>query len=224
MDFRKVNKNLPWKTGASTPRQTPLVWPTPIQIMGQLLIVLAVGGVWGVLLFGFLRLTETGQTEALASESATTVAINPTVAPAQPVTATPFSTPTPLPQLTATASSLPTETPASPTEIPTAPADNNAGAVSFKNEVFPIFERRCIKCHGGVNNGEPRVEEGLKLTSYEEIMAGSMNGPVIEPGNVENSYLIEQIVTGKMPKKEPRLLPAEIRLITAWVEAGAPNN
>ncbi len=55
-------------------------------------------------------------------------------------------------------------------------------------------------------------------------MAGSMNGPVIEPGNVENSYLIEQIVTGKMPKKEPRLLPAEIRLITAWVEAGAPNN
>lgn len=258
MDFRKVNKNLPWKTGASTPRQAPLVWPTPIQIMGQLLIVLAVGGVWGVLLFGFLRLTETGQTEALASESATTGVVNPTVAPAQPVTATPFSTPTPrpsvtvaptvsepatevstsspqpsteqdesptpLPQLTATASSLPTETPASPTEIPTAPALLSAGAVSFKNEVFPIFERRCIKCHGGVNNGEQRVEEGLKLTSYEEIMAGSMNGPVIEPGNVENSYLIEQIVTGKMPKKEPRLLPAEIRLITAWVEAGAPNN
>lgn len=51
-----------------------------------------------------------------------------------------------------------------------------------------------------------------------------MNGPVIEPGDVENSYLIELIVEGKMPKKEPRLLPAQIRAITAWVEAGAPDN
>ena len=62
------------------------------------------------------------------------------------------------------------------------------------------------------------------MTSYEGIIAGSWNDLIVEPGNVEKSYMIEQIVTGEMPKKEPRLLPAEIRIITAWVEAGAPNN
>ena len=62
------------------------------------------------------------------------------------------------------------------------------------------------------------------MTSHADIIAGSWNGSVVEPGNVDDSYLIEQIVSGEMPKKEPRLLPAEIRIITAWVEAGAPDN
>lgn len=62
------------------------------------------------------------------------------------------------------------------------------------------------------------------MTSYNEVMAGSWNGQMIEPGNAEESYLIELIVSGDMPKNEPRLLPAEIRTITAWVNEGAPNN
>jgi hypothetical protein len=50
------------------------------------------------------------------------------------------------------------------------------------------------------------------------------NGPVIEPGNAEASYLVELITEGEMPKKEPRLLPGEVRTITDWVNAGAPDN
>ncbi|MCB0155359.1 MAG: hypothetical protein KDF65_11240, partial [Anaerolineae bacterium] len=60
--------------------------------------------------------------------------------------------------------------------------------------------------------------------TYEGILAGSYNGPVVEPGNVEDSYLIEQVVTGEMPKREPRLLPGEVRTLSEWVAAGAPNN
>jgi hypothetical protein len=55
-------------------------------------------------------------------------------------------------------------------------------------------------------------------------MAGSWNGPVIEPGNAADSLLVEQIVSGDMPKKEPRLLPAEIRAISDWIDAGALDN
>jgi hypothetical protein len=55
-------------------------------------------------------------------------------------------------------------------------------------------------------------------------MAGSWNGPVVEPGSAADSYLAEQIISGKMPKKEPRLLPSEIRIISDWIDAGALDN
>ncbi len=140
---------------------------------------------------------------------------------------------TPLP--TETPTEIPTETPTpEPTFTPTVPpteeiieevVDAEAGAVSFANDVYPIFEHRCVKCHGGEDSdGEQRIEEGYNMLTYEDIMLGSWNGPVIEPSDVEASYLIEQIVSGDMPKREPRLLPKEIRVISEWVAAGAPNN
>jgi mono/diheme cytochrome c family protein len=85
--------------------------------------------------------------------------------------------------------------------------------------VQPIFNNICVKCHGG-----DETKEGLVLKSYADVMAGSDNGPVITPGDVANSFLIEQVVNGKMPKKGPRLLPAQIRTLSDWVAAGAPNN
>lgn len=139
-------------------------------------------------------------------------------------TATPQPTASPTPIPTDPPTATPTAPPAAPTDTPPADSPEAETAISFANDVMPVFERRCIKCHGGTNDGELRVEEGLDLTTHELTMAGSYNGPVVEPGDVENSYLIEQIVKGEMPKKEPRLLPREIKIITDWVKAGAPNN
>jgi mono/diheme cytochrome c family protein len=102
--------------------------------------------------------------------------------------------------------------------LPEAPAADG-GIVSFSADVLPILERRCVKCHGG-----EKTEDGLRLTNHAEVLAGSWNGPVIEPGNAADSYLIEQVESGEMPKNEPRLLPAEIRTLTDWVMAGAPDN
>jgi len=91
--------------------------------------------------------------------------------------------------------------------------------VSFAGDVLPILQRRCVKCHGG-----EKTEEGLILRTYADAMAGSWNGPVIEPGSAEGSFLVEQIVSGKMPKREPRLLPSEIQAISDWIDAGALDN
>jgi hypothetical protein len=77
----------------------------------------------------------------------------------------------------------------------------------------------CVKCHGGEN-----TEAGLVLKTYADVMKGSENGPVVTPGKSVDSLLIELISNGKMPKRGPKLLPAEIRVITQWVDAGAPNN
>jgi hypothetical protein len=135
----------------------------------------------------------------------------------------------PSPTATATVTPLPSPTPTETlqpaTDTPTPAADPAKAEVSFSQDVFPIIERRCVKCHGGPkDDGTLRIEEGLKMTSYADIMAGSWNGFVLEPGSAEDSYLVEQIVSGEMPKKEPRLLPGEVRLISAWIDAGAPDN
>jgi len=111
-----------------------------------------------------------------------------------------------------------------PTDIPTeapseAPTDAPAGEVSFANDVMPIIQSRCINCHGG-----DRIEEGLLMRSYDELMAGSDNGPVIAPGDVANSLLVELVTNQKMPKRGPKLTPPQVQLITDWVAAGAPNN
>jgi hypothetical protein len=148
------------------------------------------------------------------------VGSTPSQVPAASVTATATSanpTATPLPSATQVATRAPTATPAV-AKSTTAPTGSTS-TVSFAGDVLPILERRCVKCHGG-----DKTEEGLSLKSYQDIMSGSNNGPVINPGNVEDSFLISQIVNGKMPKRQPRLLAAEIDTITAWVKAGAPDN
>jgi hypothetical protein len=131
--------------------------------------------------------------------------------------ASPESEPSPIPTDTLVPSPVPTEALPTATDTP-APVEETA-AVSFAADVLPILERRCVKCHGG-----ERTEEGLILKVYADVMAGSWNGPVVEPGSAADSYLAEQIISGKMPKKEPRLLPSEIRIISDWIDAGASDN
>lgn len=185
------------------------------------------------------------QAMVLIAESGLPVGPEPTEAPPptqEPPTPTPApevdsqapDAETPIAEEPATASSTPASAgEASGQEAPTSEPSSeelpappvNLAEVSFETHVLPIFEQHCIQCHGGEQpEGGLRTEEGLSLTSYEDVIFGSFNGPVIEPGDVEDSYLIDQVATGRMPKEGERLTPAEIEIITAWVEAGAPDN
>ena len=112
-----------------------------------------------------------------------------------------------------------TEPPAAaPTEAAAqAPA---ASAVSFANDVMPIFEKSCIKCHGG-SDGE---KGDLNLRTYEKVMKGSESGAVVVPGDPAGSMLVELITSGEMPKRAPRLAQEQIDTIAQWVTEGAPNN
>lgn len=122
-------------------------------------------------------------------------------------------------------------TPGAATGGPPSPADlvhPDAVAqdtVSFSADVLPIFEQRCAKCHGGVDeDGEVRTEVSLNLLEYDRVMAGSEVGTVVEAGSAENSYLLEMIVEGDMPEEGDPVPADEIAVIRAWIEAGAPNN
>lgn len=92
-------------------------------------------------------------------------------------------------------------------------------SVSFINNVMPIFENSCTKCHG-----VEQIKEGLDLRTYETLMAGSFNGTVVTAGNANDSFLVQQLLKGEMPKRGPKLTLAQIQIIIDWINAGALNN
>ena len=97
--------------------------------------------------------------------------------------------------------------------------------VSFAEDILPIFQQRCAKCHGAADeNGDVRTEVSLNLLEYEKVMAGSEFGTVIEAGDPDGSFLMDMIVAGDMPEEGDKVPEEEIALIRAWIEAGAPNN
>lgn len=91
--------------------------------------------------------------------------------------------------------------------------------VSFANDVQPILENRCSSCHMG-----EFVSKDLHMDTYENLMAGSQNGPVIIAGNAGDSLLVQKISSGEMPRRGPKLTPAQIQIIEDWINAGAQNN
>jgi hypothetical protein len=107
-----------------------------------------------------------------------------------------------------------------------APARRGAAAthpparpLSFARDVAPIFDRWCVACHGG-----KEAHAGLWLDSRGGVMRGGDAGPVVIPGNPEDSLLLAKIEHRHRPAMPPRRrMPAPtIALIQAWIAAGAP--
>lgn len=93
------------------------------------------------------------------------------------------------------------------------------GTVSYSQDVAPIFDSRCAKCHGS-----SKQDGQLDLSSFNSLMAGGKTGQVIIPGNADGSKLILMVSSGKMPKKGAKLSKEQIQLLKDWVNAGAENN
>jgi hypothetical protein len=55
-------------------------------------------------------------------------------------------------------------------------------------------------------------------------MAGSENGPVVIPDDSAASSLVQQILSGEMPRRAPKLPASEIETIATWVDEGALDN
>ncbi len=126
----------------------------------------------------------------------------------------------------APATQEPAATLSAPEEVPTSAPQETApkqpaapSEVSFSKDLMPIFEARCINCHGG-----QRTSEGLDMKTYQTIIAGADGGPVVIVGDAEASSLYTQVAKGKMPKRGEKLSPEEVQMIMDWINAGAPNN
>jgi mono/diheme cytochrome c family protein len=91
--------------------------------------------------------------------------------------------------------------------------------VSYTKDVRPLLESRCGACHMG-----NMVSAGLNMKTYQSLMAGSQNGPVIIASDAHGSLLVKKLLAGEMPKRGPKLTPNQIQLITDWINAGALDN
>jgi mono/diheme cytochrome c family protein len=218
-----------WRTGPPISHTQPISRPTGGQLLRQLVLLALLLLLWGGGFFTLLNAVNASGVTAMAEVSPTPTAESVptmTLTPTASTTPAPTSTRSPTePAATVTTTSTPTAAPTEtlvPDDAPTAAATETGGVTtvaSFQRDVQPIFNQICVKCHGG-----DEVKEGLSLKTYAEVMQGSDNGPVIVPGDPANSFLIDQIVKGEMPKRGPKLLPKQIQAIVDWVAAGALDN
>ena len=91
------------------------------------------------------------------------------------------------------------------------PAGDDA-EVTFENHVLPIFERRCVECHG-----ISKKSAGLRLDSFEAVLEGSRKNDVVESGKGADSLIYTRLLLeGKkrMPPEGAPLTAAQIALPT----------
>ena len=100
-------------------------------------------------------------------------------------------------------------------------------AASFKEDVFPIIELRCLECHQPGGSGYEA--SGLDLRTYDGLMKGTKFGPVVVPRRAFESNLIavidhrtdEEI---RMPHNRKRMSKCERFAFRAWINQGARDN
>ncbi len=100
-------------------------------------------------------------------------------------------------------------------ELPPA-ADRN---VDFITDIQPIFRASCYECHG-----PKKQEASFRLDHKGTALKGGEMGVAIKPGHSADSLLIQLVAGVKeevMPKKGPRLSPAQVGLLRAWIDQGA---
>jgi uncharacterized membrane protein len=79
--------------------------------------------------------------------------------------------------------------------------------------LHPLFEQICGRCHGD------QPAKGLQLTTYETLMAGSADGPVVVPGAPDESLIIEVLTEGHFAQ----VTDEQLAMLRQWIEDGAPS-
>ena len=87
--------------------------------------------------------------------------------------------------------------------------------INFKNDIQPIFENHCLRCHG------PETEEGFRIDDKEAAL------DYITPGEPEESEIYTYLVTDD----EEELMPppdeggplgdSDVQLVKRWIAQGA---
>ena len=100
--------------------------------------------------------------------------------------------------------------------------------VSFADDVKPILDRYCLECHQP--GGAGYEASGLDMRTYESVMKGTRNGPMVIAGDSMGSNLLV-LMEGradpsiKMPHgSDINVSPTETDIIQVWIDQGARNN
>ncbi|TMI94691.1 MAG: DUF1553 domain-containing protein [Bacteroidetes bacterium] len=98
---------------------------------------------------------------------------------------------------------------------------SHQSVVDFNTQVKPIFNKKCITCHGGV-----RRKSGFSLLFRADALAKNKSGkPAIIPGDPDHSEMIRRLTVNdpdeRMPYKHEPLNKQEIDILKRWIRQGA---
>ncbi len=88
--------------------------------------------------------------------------------------------------------------------------------IDYNRDIRPIFHQHCVACHGGVKQAAD-----LSFVYHQQALT------VIEPGNPDDSYLIERVESEDDDERMPppghgrRLAEQEVALLRDWIRQGA---
>jgi uncharacterized membrane protein len=101
--------------------------------------------------------------------------------------------------------------------------------VSFRGQIQPILQTRCVKCHG-----EENAAGKVVLTSYEAVMnSRTVKGkrPLVVAENLTESWLYVLSGTNqphfRMPPDTSHITPLpkdEVQILGRWIVQGAKDN
>ena len=100
------------------------------------------------------------------------------------------------------------------------PDDTSSGdsETSFNQNLMPILSARCALSGCHVAGGPDDID----FSTYQTFIRGGEHGAVFRPGNAQNSHIIEEIVSGRMPPGGPPLTNAQIQLFKDWINQQDP--
>ena len=113
-----------------------------------------------------------------------------------------------------------------PVDLSKLPPPSDKKDLTYANDLKPLFDKSCIKCHG------PQKPKGkLRLDSLEGILKGGEDGKVVVPGKSAESMLVLNIAhlgdpDDYMPPPRNKanigpLTAEQIGLVRAWIDQGA---
>jgi WD40 repeat protein len=96
--------------------------------------------------------------------------------------------------------------------------------VSFRKEIAPLLQRRCVACHS-----EESAKGGYRLDSFERLAkAGESELPPLVAGHADKSeiyqLLVESDANDRMPQRADALPKHEVALVERWIKEGAVND
>ncbi|MBM3565701.1 MAG: hypothetical protein FJX42_06270 [Alphaproteobacteria bacterium] len=108
-----------------------------------------------------------------------------------------------------------------------APLQAAQDKVSFKEDLMPIFQGRCVSCHQPGKEGYEK--SGFDMSSYAGVMKGTKFGTMVVPGDPETSNLMllldwRAAPELRMPHGKKKLSTCDRDAIRSWIRDGAMDN
>lgn len=102
-----------------------------------------------------------------------------------------------------------------------AATENGSQTASFyQDQVLPIFEAHCNRCH------DQKEQGGFRISDRERLLQGGESGePAVVPGHPQDSYLLALVSAPaddyRMPPKGTGLNSEEVAILREWIAEGA---